>query len=54
MLGKAGMWEVKNNVVLGGERVSFYALDDEGLEDLRRNLKEYEPSLPAAVTVYYQ
>ena len=52
-LRKAGMWEVKNNVVLGGTRVSFYALDSAGLAELEANMREYEPLLPEGVTVYY-
>lgn len=54
MLLKAGMWEVGNNVVLGGDRVSFYATDEAGLDELRGKLREYERSLPPAVKVYYQ
>lgn len=53
MLRKAGMWEVKNNVVLGGNSVSFYALDDEALDRLRSSMRGYEPLLPGGVTVYY-
>ena len=36
---KVGEWEITNNVVCGGDTVSFYAVDPEGERKLIENLR---------------
>ena len=50
---KVATWQVPDNVVLGDDTVSFYAVDSSGSEEIRRNLVEFEKQLPVAVKVRY-
>ncbi|MFX0186776.1 MAG: hypothetical protein ACFE8A_03470 [Candidatus Hodarchaeota archaeon] len=46
---KAGEWEVKNDVVLGDDTISFWAVDPSEYDDLIENLKDFEDKLPDTV-----
>lgn len=46
---KIGQWTIKNNVVAGGDTVSFYSVDPAYDENLIRNLQDYSPKLPRDV-----
>jgi hypothetical protein len=46
---RAATWTVQNNVVLGGNTVTFYALRPEELGPLRAHLNEFSPELPPSV-----
>lgn len=46
---KVGEWTIQNNVVCGGETVSFYAVDTFEKSPLINNLKEYSKKLPKDV-----
>jgi len=50
---KVATWQIQNNVICGGDTVSFYAMDKDSGPDLKRNLTEYAKSLPPDVTVKY-
>jgi hypothetical protein len=50
---KVATWQVPDNVVLGDETVSFYAVDSTGSEEIRRNLMDFQKQLPVAVKVRY-
>ena len=50
---KIATWQVPDNVVLGDDTVSFYAVDSTGSEEIRRNLVDFEKQLPVAVKVRY-
>jgi hypothetical protein len=50
---KVATWQIQNNVICGGDTVSFYAMDKDSGADLKRNLTEYAKSLPPDVTVKY-
>ncbi|TVR18613.1 MAG: hypothetical protein EA396_14875 [Anaerolineaceae bacterium] len=45
----AGAWVVANNVILGDERVSFFAVDPNEFDDLRAALDDYAAHLPEGV-----
>jgi hypothetical protein len=50
---KVATWQVENNVILGDNIVSFYAIDP-GIEpELRHHLQEFQKSLPVTVQVLY-
>ncbi|MCX6826648.1 MAG: hypothetical protein NTV06_05205 [candidate division Zixibacteria bacterium] len=46
---KVGVWTIKNNIVCGGDSVSFYAVDSTSASSLIQNLQRYSPRLPAGV-----
>jgi len=46
---RAATWTVQNNVVLGGNTVTFYALRPEELGPLRAHLNEFSRELPRSV-----
>jgi hypothetical protein len=46
---KVGEWEISNNVVCGGETVSFYAVDPSEADNLIKNLRAFSSSLPKNV-----
>lgn len=51
---KVASWTVRENVILGGDTVSFYAINDADVPVLARQLKAFESQLPAGVTAAYQ
>jgi len=46
---KVGQWTISNNVVCGGDTVSFYAVKPAEAARLRACLKEFSPRLPRGV-----
>jgi hypothetical protein len=48
---KVGQWSVKNDVVLGGNTVSFYAVNSKEKEGLIKDLKAFSPQLPKDIQV---
>jgi len=46
---KVGTWTIVNNVVCGGDTVSFYAVDPNETSNLIANLKFFAPKLPKDV-----
>jgi 4-amino-4-deoxy-L-arabinose transferase-like glycosyltransferase len=46
---KVGEWKISNNVVCGGETVSFYAVDPPEADNLIKNLSAFSSSLPKNV-----
>lgn len=50
---KVATWQIRNNVICGGDTVSFYAVEREGEPVLRKNLEAYARELPPGVTVRY-
>jgi hypothetical protein len=46
---RVGRWTVRNNVILGGDTVSFYALDPSEVSHLIQCLREFSPRLPRDV-----
>jgi len=48
---KVGEWIIANNKVCGGDTVSFYAINSQDADTLRKNLREYSRLLPADVAV---
>jgi hypothetical protein len=51
---KVASWTIRDNVILGGDTVSFYAIDDSDVSVLTGQLKAFESELPAGVTAAYQ
>lgn len=47
---KLGEWKVDNSVVLGSDRVSFYAVDPYSADGLAASLSDYSTRLPSGVT----
>lgn len=47
---KAGAWTISNNVICGGETVSFYVVDSTGEQQLKKALEAHKAALPATVT----
>lgn len=47
---KVGEWKISNNVVCGGNVVSFYAVDPSEAENLTHNLRSFSHDLPEAVS----
>jgi hypothetical protein len=45
-----GEWKIPDNVICGGDVVSFYALNPDEHTRLSRNLHEFAPSLPSEVS----
>jgi hypothetical protein len=50
---KVATWTIPNNVICGDSTVSFYTIDKNNGDDLRKNLVEYQSSLPQGVRVRY-
>jgi hypothetical protein len=50
---RAATWTVQNNVVLGGNTVTFYALRPEELGPLRAHLNEFSRELPPSVVQHF-
>lgn len=50
---KVATWQIQNNVICADDIVSFYAVDKNNTEELKRNLQEYQKFLPAGVQVVY-
>jgi hypothetical protein len=46
---RVGQWTVPNNVILGGDTVSFYALDPSEVSRLMGCLRDFSPRLPPDV-----
>lgn len=52
---KVATWTMPNNVICGDSIVSFYAIDSSAEGGLRKNLADFQPSLPPDIRVrYYQ
>ena len=49
---KVGSWEVSNNVVLGGNTVSFYAVDLSESQRLIQSLKAFRSEIPQGIKQY--
>jgi len=50
---KVASWQIPDNVICGDDRVYFFAIDKDGAPDLKRNLMEFEKTLPLPVFVQY-
>ncbi len=50
---KIATWTIPDNVICGDSVVTFYALDKTKIPDLKKNLQEFQPALPAGVRVKY-
>ena len=48
---KVGTWTIHNNVICGGDTVSFYAIDPRDAAVLRENMEAYRQVMPAEVDV---
>ena len=51
---KVASWTIRDNVILGGDTVSFYAIDEAGVSILAAQLKDFEYTLPGGVTAAYK
>jgi hypothetical protein len=50
---KIAEWKIKNNVVCGGDTVSFYAIDASETKNLLENLKNFSTYLPKDVSTNF-
>ncbi len=50
---KVASWTIPDNVICGDSVVTFYALDKAKIPDLKKNLQEFQPVLPAGIRVKY-
>lgn len=50
---KVATWQISDNVITGGDTVSFYSIDSTSGQELRRNIAAFEPLLPKKVKVVY-
>lgn len=50
---KVATWTVRDNVILGGDTVSFYTINKEDAPDLEKKLQTFESSLPKNILVKY-
>jgi hypothetical protein len=50
---KVATWHIGNNVICGDDTVSFFSIRAADGPVLKKNLQEFEPRLPAGVTVKY-
>jgi hypothetical protein len=46
---RVGRWTIPNNVILGGDTVSFYAVDSAEVTSLGESLADFSAQLPADV-----
>ena len=46
---EVGRWKILNNVVTGGDEISFYAPDISSEKSLRKNLIDFSGALPATI-----
>jgi hypothetical protein len=46
---RVGQWTIRNNVIVGGDTVSFYALEPSEVSHLIQCLQEFSPALPRDV-----
>lgn len=51
---KVGQWTIRNNVVCGGDTVSFYAVREGESTTLLGNLREFSSRLPRSIQVAYK
>ena len=50
---KVGSWQIFNNVICGGDVVTFYALKHEDGEALKKKLLNFQSKLPGDIKVVY-
>jgi hypothetical protein len=50
---RVATWQIQNNVICGDDLVSFYAIRPEDATQLRQQLLNFSPQLPAGVKVTY-
>lgn len=50
---KVAAWEMNNNVIAGGNTVSFYVIDSEYAKELKENLHDYQKYLPHDIRIVY-
>ena len=50
---KVGSWQIVNNVVCGGDKVTFYATSENKRRELFNNLMEFSTTLPGTVQFVY-
>jgi hypothetical protein len=50
---KVATWQIRDNVIVGDDSVSFFSLDKRDVPVLKQNLMDYEKNLPAGVSVKY-
>lgn len=50
---KVATWQIQNNVICGDDIVSFYSLDSSNSAALYKNLKNFQPQLPASIGIRY-
>ncbi len=50
---KVATWEISNNVIAGGDFVSFYSINKDDSRLLKGNLSDFQKYLPATVRVAY-
>jgi hypothetical protein len=50
---KVASWQIPDNVICADDIVTFYSPDENNSEELKRNLHDYQKSLPPAVRVTY-
>ena len=46
---KAGEWKISNNIICGGDAVSFYAVNTSEVDNLNKNLRTFSSFLPKDV-----
>jgi hypothetical protein len=51
---KVATWQITDNVICADDVVSFYSIEPGNVEDLRKSLQSYQPSLPPGIVVKYQ
>ncbi|MHA4808128.1 hypothetical protein ACX0G9_08470 [Flavitalea flava] len=50
---KVATWQIHDNVITGGETVSFYVIDPKDGPELKAKLEDFEKSLPSGIGVMY-
>jgi hypothetical protein len=51
---RAGTWTIRNNVVVGSDTVSFYAVRPDAFAELRLHLRDFARDLPATVILRFE
>lgn len=46
---RMGVWKIQDNIIAGDDEVSFYAINEDEVFHLGRNLSEYSDSIPSSV-----